>query len=1745
MDKIDLFLEAEKKRLETIAVPSRYERVVRDALTEAGLGAEEMDKALPGAGRTADGGLAETGASGGQRKKAGKASRWFWIPAVAACVALFLALQAFWPILERFREEDMPVPLSLPESFSGVISIKPLLGAEEKIDLVEGFLISSTEAIPRELAEKALVLDPEFDFELIARRGGREYELVPVAPLIENSVYRIAFDPENSLADRNARGSHTWAFQTTAAFSLRETLPRTNTNMAPVTTSFALRFTAAPEQDDLERLVGFVPPVPGSWVIENQSALYLPDQPLAYNTVYEIHIAGGIRESGGPGKTSEAMTVVFHTENAPDQENFYFSIQGQNLAFRTDEAPAIQFYFNAWESGEESAAPDVEVKLFSFPSSLHYQRFLTEKLKDRAWLYANEDIPVSVEGLTPLADFILTGHPLDYSWYLVFPEALPKGFYLAEFRLQGQLRQFLFQVTDLSAYLSANDREALIWVNDLSTGFAAGQAEIRINENERIYTDENGVAYSKNLPSGQALRVVDIRYEGDQILLADTDESYGNPDQQQWLTNRRTAQNYWNYLYVDKPLYRPGDKLYFFGLLTPRSPSVPPVRDAILRLENGRTEMHITQDCAVIDDVLQGSLTLPVLSPGFYYLSLYLDDAFICASYFEVAIYEKPAYRISLAADKPIVMKGENVQWTATTAFFDGTPMGEQSILFYGSSIGNDRTITSGSQGEITFSTKALGSDYSITGSDRVSAVATFPEMGEIYRESQVLVFNSDLELRGTAARFSSAPLSEAYLLVSGNDLPDAMEREPGEEEAQDYFTIDLEAFGVDIGRIFDPEGDILAQALTPYRDSIRLQASLVRQYWEKIETGQHYDPFTKQMTPTFEYRFQEIPESEFIWTWSGVENGVTMFQESLQYPDAYQLTISFTDRAGRVASRQFFLPEAKRASAENAYPYVWYWLSRDNGAQYCRTGETVVYQLHAGEAPLSGEGQYLFFRAGDFIKEYTVTEENRYAFLFDERELPGANIMAVFFDGSRYLQAAYAASALPDPGDRALQLTMQTDKERYSPGDTVILDMQLRNHRGQPVQGVINLNLVDEALLALRDQWVDIGRQVLHYNSYDYTYRTVVSHPSSDGGPMAEGGEGDGGRDDFRDTVLFRMLYTDPQGRIRIEFTLPDNITKWRVIWQAYTRDIRVGSGTGSITVSRPFFADIRFNGPILETDEPVLGMRAAGSVLQAEEMPATVTWTVLIPELDFTQSLSGAAFGWQNLQLPSMPEGEYLLQVHCVWEQYSDSVTQFFRVQKSMFSHSVREEAQLTEEYKISGHDEGMTTVVFSDTYRNQAMRGLVELAGQASVRVEQRIAALEAGKLLQSTFGLDWWSLSAQDERTEREQILRYQLYDGGVAYLPYGESDPYTSVWAASAAGEYFSKEDLALYFSRMMEEKTEDDHDGTLALWGMAACGKPVLGEIRRALRENRFQGEELTGQQKLNLICAMLFIGNGNEAVGYAEELLRQWTEEVDGLVRASIGLGRTETLKATAQMAVVAGMLGLPQSTGLYQYVQENQSEEEYVLLEKLLWLRTVSDNMPESASFAYIMGGEEIFVDLSKSPNLTLTLAPEQRERFAISQVNGQVIGESFYQKDGWEEPGEMVMGQISIQRSYTVGGQESRSLPMNGKIQVEIHFRIEESAPDGCYTIVDYLPAGLRYVSMDTTAYEAYENPVWLLMEEGNRLTFGVYKQGSMIEKVVRYNVRVAMPGSYLAEPAVLGLTMRPGFYTAAAEDRIYIN
>ena len=80
-------------------------------------------------------------------------------------------------------------------------------------------------------------------------------------------------------------------------------------------------------------------------------------------------------------------------------------------------------------------------------------------------------------------------------------------------------------------------------------------------------------------------------------------------------------------------------------------------------------------------------------------------------------------------------------------------------------------------------------------------------------------------------------------------------------------------------------------------------------------------------------------------------------------------------------------------------------------------------------------------------------------------------------------------------------------------------------------------------------------------------------------GGGAEQGGEGGGERSDFRDTVIFETLKTGRDGKATTEFTLPDNLTSWRVTYHALTDNLMVASGTEQIAVRLPFFVDVTMN--------------------------------------------------------------------------------------------------------------------------------------------------------------------------------------------------------------------------------------------------------------------------------------------------------------------------------------------------------------------------------------------------------------------------------------------------------------------------------------------------------------------------------------------------------------------------------------
>ena len=1682
MDRLEQFFESEKQRINRMEAPQAYEDTVEKAILEA---------------------------SQIQRSFGSKIHHWFsrnpkiWLPSLAIAATVLFAIVSF-----------MPSEIPIPSRFQGIIGIEPLAASDSGIDPAKGFLITSSEAMPEELVREALMITPGIEYKLEKSQGGKEYKIIPEQPLVENTVYKIAFDPQNQLSNLAPRSDHMWAFQTIGGFAVKSVLPMDASSAVPVSTGIEIIFSQTPDLDSVKQNVTFEPALAGVWSLRDKTAVFVPESPLAYASLYKIMITGAVQNQDRSVRLEAEQTTMFETEQqgggTDEEQGAYFELSSNNKAFRPSVAPYIEYY----QSHE--TAHQATIKVWRYPNKDAYKEALNIKNSEYSWCAALRDQLLPTENLLETAEFTLEGKQQNWSWYFYFPEPMETGYYLAEISLNGIRRQMQFQVTELSAYLAYNEDEALLWVNDMRSGQPVFNASIQVTDTKvTAVTDETGTAVMKLQSRASGSNIFEIQAGTDELIMNSNQVEYRPLSQPlSWRDMNKKRQAYWNYLYVDRPLYRPGDTVSLFGLIAPREENAEPMKEVTITLSGGSIygESQIKKTFAVNNGILEGSFELPMLIPEYYSLSLSSEGVRYCSTYFSVQPYEKPSYQLSITPSRKGVMAGDLVTWTTKAAFFEGTPLPELPVAFSGSLIHETKRINTDRNGEITFDTKTDAStNESLFSVHWVEAEAIMPEIADIYRQQSIFVFNSDVDIESRIQREGS------------------------------QFECLTTAYSADPDKVEDWNSDISKQSYSPYTEALVIKATLERHEWDKVLRSYTYDPYTKQNNPVYDYNLRKELENVFEWTYQGPDQN--SFKEILQSKNAYTLTLEGMDRNRRPFKREFYIPALNNESnLDGSYGYMW--LQTEDSGFTADFNEEVTLRMYSGEAPLSFEqGNMLFYRSREKLMDHTLAQENAYTFRFLEAYLPNINVMAVYFDGRSYYPASNAYTCLANPSEREAVVQVKTDKEAYAPGETAKLELTLTDKAGTPMEGYVNLSLIDEALLAIEDQYVDIGRRVFWENQYTFDFNYDVSHDRIIPENMAEsGGEGDGARENFRDTAYFKTLKTDAKGHASAEFTLPDNITAWRLIWQAYMPDIWVGNGTGSIPVTKPFFTDSRFNGPILTGDEAVLGLRAAGTIIRPEASNA-VSWSVEIPEASFSRQVSGAPFIWNDCNLPALQAGIYTLQITAKYLDRQDITKQTFEVLDSGQSYQKQDTVTLTQGYRPSGDTKGLTTLTFANRKRSQALQGLWRLANQDSIRVEQSVASYAAQQLLTDYFKMPWWQPEAESLRQKQEQLLRYQKFDGGIGILPYAESSLEVSALIASTVPDRFDQGALAAYFNRIRQDKKASQEDQSMALWGSAALGEPVLNEIKAMLGSSVSTGQTMAGEVKLNLLLGLVCAGDGAHAASDARQFIMDWTEDLGTSMRAVIDGNADTTVKATARLAMLANMLQLPESEKLYQYVLENQRDSDYFLLEQLAILKARANEAAQEANFTYGLDGETVKVDLLENPYYTLTLTPKQMAGIDFKAVNGEVTVSSLYQTTGLPQASGTASKELSVTREFRVADKVTQSLPVQGKVLVTIHYKLSENAPQGCYNLVDFLPAGLRFVAMDSAVYQENDHP-WLLQQNGSKLVFGFYKGDQAVEKTLRYYARVAMPGTFRGEAPYLNHSRQPQTLAAGQETKVVI-
>lgn len=296
---------------------------------------------------------------------------------------------------------------------------------------------------------------------------------------------------------------------------------------------------------------------------------------------------------------------------------------------------------------------------------------------------------------------------------------------------------------------------------------------------------------------------------------------------------------------------------------------------------------------------------------------------------------------------------------------------------------------------------------------------------------------------------------------------------------------------------------------------------------------------------------------------------------------------------------------------------------------------------------------EYIPMTGNTYVREYTI----------DESSVPNVYIWVVAFPPSAlYGERSYAVGygeIVTDLSDKKARLQVTPNKEQYMNREQVTADVILTDRFWNPLQWELAVMVVDESLIRLLGN-IDLDIIPKFFQKFPFTMKTslsaiglernrFLSRKGSNGG---SGDKGAGGTEIssrvlFKNTAYYNpSIVTDATGRAKITFTLPDNVTDYRIITIGQTKTSHFAVSEKTIAVRRDY---------TLESHVPYISYPWDTTTITASAFNATkkVTSATLTLSIGTGSNLIKKE---QNIILnPNESKGvEFILTIPKTWKDY-----------------------------------------------------------------------------------------------------------------------------------------------------------------------------------------------------------------------------------------------------------------------------------------------------------------------------------------------------------------------------------------------------------------------------------------------------------------------------------------------------------
>ncbi|MEM7028323.1 MAG: Ig-like domain-containing protein [Chloroflexota bacterium] len=758
----------------------------------------------------------------------------------------------------------------------------------------------------------------------------------------------------------------------------------------------------------------------------------------------------------------------------------------------------------------------------------------------------------------------------------IYPEAQDIG-------IPDPVQQILV-VSNHNLTFKTTATESMAWLTDLATGEPIAEVPVRFRSERSSLatgvTDADGVTLKTHRP----LDAWQARFAISDEPFALTMNSWqeGVERWQYGLSTEDFLRPYNGQLYTDRAIYRPGQTVYFKGIIRQDDDArymLPPNDESVLlQVYDAQGKEIFAGDYFLNENgTLNGELTLDEeASLGFYSIQFEYQDEFFSGS-FQVAEFRKPEFLIEVATDQPEYGNGDEIQTTA------------QANFFFGGALANAPVRYSVLSADSFFNYTGPAGRYDFTDFDSSRRGDTyFGSFGELITEGEgvtdgdgrfVLDVPADISDRTTSQNFTlevSVTDPDSNQVVSGRTSsivhkgdyyigvrPRQYVGSTGDDALIDLITVDWQSQPA-------PDQDLTVVLAERNWYSVQVQAEDGRYYWEsQVETI----PVQTQTVTTDDDgkgTVAFVPENGGIYQviatgmdadGNEIRSSTFMWVSGSQFVNWRQEN---NDRLELVADKQEY-NVGDIATVLIPHPYVGpvtALVTQERGHIYSHDVMTLASNSEQLKIPITADMLPNVFVSVVIIKEP------------DE-----ANPIASF-------KVGYAQLPI-NVREKEINIALTADKpadELYRPGESVTYDVLAVDSDGQPVEAEFSLALVDKAILTLADEttsslldqfWRERGLGVGTATGLAISADRVNLSVA----PEAKGGGGGGFdeafsviRGDFKDTAFWMADFTtDADGRGSVTTTLPDNLTTWVLTAKGISRDTLVGDEQVEIVSTKP----------------------------------------------------------------------------------------------------------------------------------------------------------------------------------------------------------------------------------------------------------------------------------------------------------------------------------------------------------------------------------------------------------------------------------------------------------------------------------------------------------------------------------------------------------------------------------------------